>query len=86
MSHKPLKVVAATKCFPNVCIIDTTCFDECFLLLETSYNRHIAALFETNILKEVCILYLLSPQYHRNSANTKGPKSNFYFLNVFNKI
>ena len=30
-SHKPLKVAAATESFPNVYIIDTTFFDECFL-------------------------------------------------------
>ena len=27
-SHKPIKVAAAEKPFPNVCIIETTCFDE----------------------------------------------------------
>ena len=31
-SHKPLKAAAAKKSFPGVYIIDTTCFDECFLL------------------------------------------------------
>ena len=31
-SHKPLKVVPAKKSFPSLCTIDTTCFDECFLL------------------------------------------------------
>ena len=31
-SHKPLKAVAAKTSFPGVYIIDTTCFDECFLL------------------------------------------------------
>ena len=30
-SHKPLKVEAAKNSFPGVYIIDTTCFDECFL-------------------------------------------------------
>ena len=30
-SHKPLKVAAAKKSFPNVFINDTICFDECFL-------------------------------------------------------
>ena len=30
-SHKPLKVAAAKKFFPIVFIIDTTCFDKCFL-------------------------------------------------------
>ena len=30
-SHKALKVAAAKKSFQSVYIIDTTCFDECFL-------------------------------------------------------
>ena len=38
------------------------------------YNRHIAAFFEANILKEVRVLYPLSPQYHQNAADIKGPK------------
>ena len=31
--HKPLKVAAAKKSFQGLFIIDTTCFDEYFLLL-----------------------------------------------------
>ena len=61
----------------SVYIIDTTCYDECFLfhvitrrhyfytnlsLQILSYNRHAAAFLETNVLKEVRILYPLSPQ------------------------
>ena len=34
-------------------------------------NRHVAAFFETSVLKEVRILYLLSPQQYDNAANTK---------------
>ena len=30
-SYKPLIVAAAKRLFPSVFIIDTTCFDECFL-------------------------------------------------------
>ena len=30
-SHKPLKVATAKKSFPSVYMINTTCFDECFL-------------------------------------------------------
>ena len=37
-------------------------------------NRHVAAFFETSVLKEVLILYPLSPQQYQNAANTKGPK------------
>ena len=57
-------------------IIDTTCSNESFLshviterhnllqiyrLLNLSFT-HVAAFFETSVLKEVRILYLLSPQ------------------------
>ena len=38
-SHKPLKIACAKKSFPNVYIIDTTCFDECFLL-DVITGRH----------------------------------------------
>ena len=37
-SHKPLKVAAAKKYFPSVFIIDTTCFDECFLFYVITGN------------------------------------------------
>ena len=66
-------------------IVDTTCFDECVLFrvitktfffiqtyryTEVWCNRHVAALFETSILKKVRILYSLFPQQHYNAANT----------------
>ena len=71
--HKPLEVAAAKSPFPSVCTIDTTCFDECFWKTlffiqichypEVWYNRHVAAaFFEASVLKEVRILYQLSPQ------------------------
>ena len=31
MSQKPLRAAAAKTFLPSACIIDTTCFDECFL-------------------------------------------------------
>ena len=37
--YKPLKVAAAKKSFASVYIIDTTCFDECFLF-HTITGRH----------------------------------------------
>ena len=54
-------------------MMDTTRFDECFLFRviterqsyrcpEVWCNYHVAALFETSILKKVSILYLLFPQ------------------------
>ena len=45
-SHKPLKVAAAKKSFPIVFIIDTTCFDECFLIYVITANSS----FYTNLL------------------------------------
>ena len=44
-SHKPLKVAAAKKSFPSVFIIDTTCFDECFLFHVITGN----SIFYTNV-------------------------------------
>ena len=44
-SHKPLKVAAAKNLFPSVFIIDTTCFDECFLFYVITGNR----IFYTNL-------------------------------------
>ena len=38
-SHKTLKVAAAEKSFPSVFIIDTTCFDECFLFYVITRNN-----------------------------------------------
>ena len=40
----------------------TLFFIQIYFYLEVSYNRHVAAFFETSVLKEVCILYLLTPQ------------------------
>ena len=66
-------------------IVDTTCYNEYFLFRVTTKtfffiqtyrhpevwcNRHVAALFETSILKKVRILYSLFPQQHYNAANT----------------
>ena len=71
-SHKPLKVEAAKKSFPGVYIIDTTCFDECFLfhVMTGRYyfqNKSIVTqrlvqrpcywVLVTSVLKEVRILY-----------------------------
>ena len=44
-SHKPLKVAAAKKSFQSVYIIDTTCFDECFLF----YMITGSSIFYTNL-------------------------------------
>ena len=41
---------------------------------EVWWNRHVGLFFETSFLKEVRILCLLSPHWHYNAANTKGPQ------------
>ena len=46
VSQKPLIVAAAKKSFPSVFIVDTTCFDECFLLYVTTGN----STFYTNLM------------------------------------
>ena len=38
--------------------------------------------FEINVLKEVRILYKLSPQQHYDAANTKGQQQSLFFLNL----
>ena len=53
-SHKPLKVAAAKKSFPSMFIIDTTSLNVCYP--QAWCNRHVAAFFETSVLKEVRIL------------------------------
>ena len=45
--HRPLKVAAAKKYFSSVHIIDTTCFDECFLIFILGDN--LKTLFFTQI-------------------------------------
>ena len=74
---RTFKVEAAKSSFPSVFSIDTTCFDESFLLYvitannfftqknrypETWCNRHAAALLQTSALKDVRILCPFSPQ------------------------
>ena len=54
--------------FSSGYVTDATFFDECFsqslLLLRDIFNRHIAVLFETSVLNEVCILLY----FHNNIA------------------
>ena len=47
-------------------------FIQIYRFPEVWHNRHAAAFFQTSVLKEVRILYPLSP--HHNAANSKGPK------------
>ena len=68
-----LKVAAAKKSFLSVFIIDTTCFDELFSFhvitansiftqiyryQEASSNRHVAAFFQTSVLKKKSAFYI----------------------------
>ena len=69
-SHKPLKVAAAKKKLPNVCTIDTTCFDECSLF-HVITGRHY-----------LLYSFIYQRLYNRRELRSK----NFYFLNVLNKI
>ena len=43
-------------------------------------NRHVAAFFETRVLKEVRTLYLLSPQEYCNDVNKASSKIKFMLL------
>ena len=52
----------------------TLFFTQIYRYSEVSYNHHVAAFFEKSNLKEVGILYPVSPQKHYNAADTKGPK------------
>ena len=45
-------------------------FTQIYRYPEAWYNRLFSAFFETDVLKEDCILYLLSPQQYHKAANT----------------
>ena len=53
-------------------------FTQIYHYPEVWRSRHIAVFFETSVLKEVRILHQLSPQWHYNAGNTKGPQKSFY--------
>ena len=95
-SHKPLKVAAAKKYFPNVYIIDTTFFDKCFLfhvitrrhyfftnllLPKGWWNCHVV-FFETGLLEWSLQFIFVIFTITYNTANTKGLQQTFYFLNL----
>ena len=48
----------------------TLFFTQIYRYPEAWCNRLFSAFFETDVLKEDCILYLLSPQQHHKAANT----------------
>ena len=95
-SHKPLKVAAAKKYFPNVYIIDTTFFDKCFLfyvitrrhyfftnlLLPKGWRNCHVVFFETGLLEWSLQFIFVIFTITYNTANTKGLQQTFYFLNL----
>ena len=94
-SHKPLKVATTKKCFPSVYTIDITCLGECFLfhvMIERHYflykfivtKRFDETTMLLRSLKQVLPteVRLLYPQWHNDTANTKGPQQSFYFLRL----
>ena len=44
-THKPLKVEAAKTLFSSVCVIGTTCFDECFFILCDNWKTSVFVKF-----------------------------------------
>ena len=57
-------------------------FIQIYRYLKVLRNFHVAVFFETSVLKEVCVLYPLSPQYYNNIVNTKGPQQSFYLIDL----
>ena len=100
-SHKHLKVAAARKFLSSVYIIDTRCFDKCFL-----FHMITGIFFNTNFslprgFVHAMLLSSLKQVFWKKSAfyirylhnnitmlliPNKGLKYSFYFLNVLNKI
>ena len=93
MSHKPLKVAAAKKSFPNVYIIDWTCFDECFLFhVITRRHYFLHKFIITQRFGEAAMLlcslekifWKKSAIYirylHNNVQCCQGPQPSFYFV------
>ena len=60
-------------------------FTQTYCYSEAWCNCHAAAFFRTSVLKEVHILYPLSPHKYYDDANSKGSKWSFYFLNFLKK-
>ena len=57
-------------------------FDKSFSLRLDSSNRYIVAFYETSVLKEVCILRMLSPQCRANNGEVLIPKKSSRILNL----
>ena len=97
-SHKPWKVVVAKKSFPSVYIMDTTCFDECFLFRVIT-GRHCflyKLIFTQKFSVKAMLLRSLKQifwkkstfhihYFHNNIIMLSIPQCS-YFLRVRNKI
>ena len=79
-SHKPLKVAAAKKSFQSMYNIETTCFDECFLLHVTTGRHYFLYKFiVTQRFGETAMLfYSLKQVFWKKSA--------FYIRYLYNNI
>ena len=100
--HKHVKVAAARKFLSSVYIIDTTCFDECFLFhMITGRHYFLIQISHYSGLVHVVLLSSLKQVFWKKSAfyilylhnnitmlliPNKGLKYSFYFLNILNKI
>ena len=98
MSHKPWKVAVAKKSFPSVYIMDTTCFDECFLFRVIT-GRH-SFLYKLIITQKFGVTAMLLRSlkqvfwkksvfyihyFHNNITMLLIPQCS-YFLHVLKKI
>ena len=79
-SHQPWKVAAAKKSFQSVYIIDTTCFDECFLFHVTTGRHYFLYKFIVTwrFRKTAMLLFSLKQVFWKKSA--------FYIRYFHNKI
>ena len=97
-SHKPWKVAVAKKSFPSVYIMDTTCFDECFLFrVITGRHSFLYKLMFTQKFAVTAMLLCSLKQifwkkslfyihyFHSNITMLLIPQCS-YFLHVLNKI
>ena len=96
-SHKPWKVAVATTSFPSVYIMDTTCFDECFLFRVITGRHFLYKLIVTQKFGVTAMLLRSLKQvfwkksvfhihyFHNNTAMLLIPQCS-YFLHVSNKI
>ena len=66
-SHKPLKVATAKKSFLSVYIIDTTCFDDCFLFHTITGRHYLVWQVYCSLVKSSCCCFLWNKWFERIS-------------------